>query len=208
MKIETPYGEVTAEWHLPNKPATAAFVLAHGAGGTLATPQLVAIGDRLAELGFATLRFNFAYSEQGRKAPDRMPKAMECFELVADEAKRGHAKVFLGGRSFGGRVASHLVADGGYACAGLAFLAYPLHPPGKPDRLRDEHLARITIPMLFLQGTRDPFATPSLLHATVDRLPNAQLIEIEGGDHSFRVRGRTPADVNLELAKHLASFSG
>jgi predicted alpha/beta-hydrolase family hydrolase len=105
----------------------------------------------------------------------------------------------------GGRIASHVVADG-FPAAALVFLAYPLHPPGKPEKIRDTHLRRINIPMLFLQGTRDPFATPDLLHETVQSLPLAQLVEVENGDHSFKVLGRSTKDVTAELVEAITRF--
>jgi predicted alpha/beta-hydrolase family hydrolase len=105
----------------------------------------------------------------------------------------------------GGRIASHIVADG-FPAAGLVFLGYPLHPPGQPDRIRDAHLQQIGVPMLFLQGTRDPFATPVLLHQTVQALSAAHLVEIEGGDHSFKVKGRSPTDVTADLVEAIDAF--
>ncbi len=105
----------------------------------------------------------------------------------------------------GGRIASHIVADG-FPAAGLVFLGYPLHPPGKPERIRDAHLKQVSVPMLFVQGTRDIFATPDLLHPTVTSLPTATLVEIDGGDHSFKVPGRVPAEVMEELVEAAARF--
>ena len=107
----------------------------------------------------------------------------------------------------GGRIASHVVADG-FPAVGLVFLGYPLHPPGKPERIRDAHLRTINVPILFLQGTRDPFATPDLLHETVEKLPTARLVEIADGDHSFKVRGRPAADVTAELVEAIDAFLG
>jgi uncharacterized protein len=112
---------------------------------------------------------------------------------------------YLGGKSMGGRIASHIVAEG-FAAGGLVFLGYPLHPPGQPERIRDEHLKRIDVPMLFLQGSRDTFARPALLQSTIAALPSATLVEIEGGDHSFKVGGRSAADVTGELVEAIHSF--
>lgn len=100
----------------------------------------------------------------------------------------------------GGRIASHVVAAG-FPAAGLLFLAYPLHPPGQPDRLRDAHLGKITIPMLFLQGSRDAFARPDLLAKTVAALPTATLHVVDGGDHGLKVRGRAAEDVRAEIVE-------
>jgi predicted alpha/beta-hydrolase family hydrolase len=103
-------------------------------------------------------------------------------------------------------MASHIAAAG-FEMDALAFLSYPLHPPGKPERLRDEHLTSIRQPMLFIQGTRDPFAKPDLLASTVDRLKSARLVQVDGGDHSLRVRGRKPADVYEEVVNAIAVFA-
>jgi hypothetical protein len=116
--------------------------------------------------------------------------------------------VLVGGKSLGGRIASMCVADG-MPAAGLVFLGYPLHPPGKPERIRDEHLYRIQVPMLFLHGTADPFARPTLLAEVVRKLgERATLEQIEGGDHSFNVRGRRAdaREVGASLAGLAAPF--
>jgi hypothetical protein len=167
-------------------------VLAHGAGAPLSSPFMAGIAQALPPLGVATLRFNFPYLEKGgRRAPDRPPLLLETWRAafaVAVERAAG-IPVFAGGKSMGGRIASMAVAEG-MPAAGLVFLGYPLHPPGRPDKLRDEHLAAITVPMLWLQGSRDTFAQPDLLQAVVGRLGDrARLVLIEGGDHSFKVAG-------------------
>ncbi len=111
----------------------------------------------------------------------------------------------LGGKSMGGRIASHIVADG-FPAGGLVFLGYPLHPVGKPERIRSAHLKDIDVPMLFLQGTRDSFATLELLHKTVASLSLATLVEIDGGDHSFKVAGRSTQQINQELVEAITPF--
>ena len=174
------------------------------------SPLLVGFTEGLAGAGIGSLRFNFPYKQQGRRAPD--PPAVlrdalsAAFETAAGRA--AGAPVFAGGKSLGGRIASLLVADG-LPAAGLVFVGYPLHPPGKPERIRDEHLDRITVPMLFLQGTRDPFATWDLLEGVVRRLGDrARLHPVEGADHSFRVRGRKVPDeeIGRGLAEPAAAF--
>ena len=169
------------------------------------TRLLVDIAEALAQRGVAVLRFNFPYTEAGRRAPDPQAKLEACYRAVAEAVAREFARPYLGGKSMGGRIASHIVADG-FPAGGLVFLGYPLHPPGRPDHIRDSHLARITAPMLFIQGTRDPFATPELLHQTVNRLEPAKLVEIKGGDHSFKVKGRAQADVTAELVQAIDEF--
>jgi predicted alpha/beta-hydrolase family hydrolase len=169
------------------------------------TRLLVDIGEALAGRGVAVLRFNFPYMEAGRRAPDPQPRLEACYRAIAETVASEFDRPFVGGKSMGGRIASHIVADG-FSASGLVFLGYPLHPPGKPERIRDAHLGRISAPMLFLQGTRDPFATPDLLHQTVSGLQAARLVEIEGGDHSFKVKGRAAADVTAELIDTIDSF--
>jgi predicted alpha/beta-hydrolase family hydrolase len=204
--VETERGAVTAAWEAP-RAFSAAVAVAHGAGSDLDHPLLVGFTDCLNEAGIATLRFNFPYSEAGRKTPDREPAAIEAWRSVlgAVQARAGGKRAFASGKSYGGRMASMAVAEG-MPADGLIFLGYPLHPPGKPERLRDAHLDRVHVPMLFLQGTDDPFARRDLLEGVVERLGRwAVLHEVEGGDHSFRVRGvRRP---NEETGRLLGSVA-
>jgi predicted alpha/beta-hydrolase family hydrolase len=169
-------------------------------------PFMAGFARAMNELGVATLRFNFPYIEAGRRAPDPAPYLGEAWRS-AFGAARARAKgepVWAGGKSLGGRIASMAVADGGMAAAGLVFLGYPLHPPGKPERIRDEHLYRIEVPMIFVEGTRDPFASPDLLAGVLAKLGDrADLISIEGGDHSMNVKGakRDAREVAAGLAE-------
>ena len=189
-----------------------AVILGPGAGGTRQTPQLLAVAAFLDSKRYTTLLFNFPYQEARRKFPDPALVLEETVARVADYARSdlGATKVILGGRSMGGRMASQAVANG-LACDGLAFLAYPLHPPGQETKLRDAHLGAIRAPMMFLQGTRDVFASLDLLKATVERLgPLAQLTLFEAADHSFKTpRGaastsrQTEAQVMARLAEWL-----
>lgn len=178
--------------------------LGHGAGGTRQTASLVHLAERLAATGRTVLLFNFPYSEAGRRVPDRAPILEATIAAVARAAREhlGAERLVLGGRSMGGRMASQAVAAG-LAADGLLLLAYPLHPPGKPEKLRDAHLPRIQQPMLFVQGTRDAFARWDLLEATIQSLgPRATLQPIEEGDHSFGVPkrvGRTPAEIDATI---------
>jgi predicted alpha/beta-hydrolase family hydrolase len=171
------------------------------------TKLLVDVGEALVQCGVAVLRFNFPYMEAGKRSPDPQPRLEACYRAVAEAVAQEFKGPYLGGKSMGGRIASHIVADG-FAAGGLVFLGYPLHPPGQPERARDAHLGKIGVPMLFLQGTRDPFATPELLHRTVAGLASAKLVEIEGGDHSFKVKGRSSADVSAELVAEIDTFLG
>jgi uncharacterized protein len=209
LTIEQGRVRVSGIYARPPKPV-ATLVVAHGAGSGMDHPFLIGFTRAMNDLGLATLRFNFVYIENGRRAPDPAPFLEEtwraAFAAASDRAKS--EPVWAGGKSLGGRIASMVVADG-MAAAGLVFLGYPLHPPGKPERIRDEHLYRIEVPMLFLEGTRDPFATPELLHGVIAKLgKRASLVAIEGGDHSFNVRGvkRDAREVGASLAQPAADF--
>ena len=196
---------VSAAWIAP-KGAVAWIVVAHGAGAGMDHPFLVGFCRAMADEGIAAARFDFHYMNAGRRSPDPEPALraawMEAFDGV--RALAGDVPVLAGGKSLGGRIASMCVADG-MGASGLVFLGYPLHPPGKPDRLRADHLERIRVPMLFLQGTRDPFARPELLEKVVARLDRATLERVEGGDHSFRVRGAKTDD--REIGASLATVA-
>jgi predicted alpha/beta-hydrolase family hydrolase len=167
---------------------------------------MLKLAGELRGRGIDVVRFNFPYREKGARAPDPMPRLMECFAAVASHARRTiEAGVFLiGGRSMGGRAASMLAADG-FACDGLLLLAYPLHPAGKPEQLRDAHLARIGVPVLCLNGTRDTLCRRDLMDAVVARLPNTWTMHwLEGADHGFhvlRASGRSDADVLNEIGE-------
>ena len=184
--------------------------MAHGAGNDMHSPLLVGLTEGLAAAGIGSLRFNFPYKQQGRRAPDQPGVLRDAVTAAFQEATRRArgGPVFAGGKSLGGRIASLLVSDG-LPTAGLVFVGYPLHPPGKPERLRDEHLAAIRVPMLFLEGTADPFARWDLIKDVTRRLgKRATLHPVEGGDHSFRVRGsKVPDDeIGRRLAAPAAEF--
>lgn len=208
-RISVPSGEVGAI-RIEPKGAAATLVVAHGAGAGMDHPFLVGFCRAMGEARVATLRFDFPYIERGRRSPDPERVLRETWLAAFEEAseRAGKRPVFAGGKSLGGRIASMCVADG-MPSAGLVFLGYPLHPPGRTDRLRAEHLARIDVPMLFLQGTRDPFAQPDLLEGVLAGLGDrATLVSIEGGDHSFRVRGVKADDrtIGAALANEAAPF--
>ncbi|MDP8956673.1 MAG: dienelactone hydrolase family protein [Actinomycetota bacterium] len=193
--------------------AVAAAVVAHGAGNDMRHPLFEGIADGLAAENVSTLRFNFPYAEDGRRAPDRPAVLMEAWraalELAQDRA--GDAPLVASGKSLGGRMASMVAAEDGetFAGRGLVFFGYPLHAPGKTDQLRDHHLPAVRVPMLFIQGDADSLARFDLVERVVKRLkPLARLHRIEGGDHSFRVRGakRQDVDIGLQVGKVAASF--
>jgi len=200
---------VSASWIVPLEPV-AWLVVAHGAGAGMDHPFIVGFCRAMASQEVATARFDFHYMSAGRRSPDPANVLRTAWEaaFAAVLAMADGLPVLAGGKSLGGRIASMCVADG-MPAAGLVFLGYPLHPPGKPERLRAEHLARITVPMLFLQGTRDPFARPELLAQVMGGLGDrARLVPIEGGDHSFNVAGvgADAREVGAGLAEHAGPF--
>jgi uncharacterized protein len=176
------------------RPST--LILAHGAGAPQQHPFMVGFARALSERGLDVLTFNFFYTEQRRKSPDRMPQLIACYRAVIDAARAevssARERLFIGGKSMGGRAATHVAAeDATLTLAGIVLLGYPLHPPGRPDQLRDAHLPSVGRPMLFVQGTRDTFGTPSELKPILSSLlPLPTLHHVEGGDHSFKIAGR------------------
>ena len=192
--------------------AAATIVVAHGAGAGMEHPFMSGFTRAMNTLGFATVRFNFPYREAGRRFPDRPPVAIATWRAARDAAAARGADgepIWASGKSFGGRMASMAVADG-MPAAGLVYLGYPLHPPGKPEKARDEHLPGITVPMLFLQGRNDPFAIPNeQLDELVARIgPTATLEWIENANHSFEVKGakRPAAEIGAGLAPRVVEF--
>ena len=164
------------------------LIMAHGAGGPMYSPFITYFHTELARRGFLTVKFNFPYMEARKRLPDRRETLEASYREIIDEvrsSKHRPTRLFIGGKSMGGRIASQIVAEGADV-DGLFFLGYPLHPPGKLDRLRDEHLYKITKPMLFISGTRDAFGTRELMEKVTARLGSkAQVHLVEGGDHSF-----------------------
>jgi predicted alpha/beta-hydrolase family hydrolase len=200
-------------WTPAQEVAVAVAVLAHGAGNAITHPYFVGIAAALAREGVATLRFNFPYADRGRGRPDPAPVLLATWRAALGEgASRGQGlPLVAAGKSLGGRVASMVAAEDGDGFAGdaLVFFGYPLHAPGAQDRPRDAHLGAVTAPMLFVQGTRDPFARFDLISSLVDRLaPLAELHAVEGGDHSHRVRGveRPDEEIGEDLGRVAAAF--
>src|SRR5688572_4811011 len=164
------------------------FVCAHGAGGNLADRGVVATAKVLREHGLHTVRFNFVYRERKSSRPDAMPKLTACIQAVVEHTRKeiNPGRLIIGGRSMGGRAASMLAAEG-FACDGLLLLAYPLHPAGKPEKLRDAHLAQIRVPVLCFNGTRDALCRRDLMEQALKGL-SWQMHWLEGATHSFRPR--------------------
>jgi predicted alpha/beta-hydrolase family hydrolase len=189
----------------PNGDTSTVFVCAHGAGGNMADKSMIAVTRALAARGLSTVRFNFLYKEKRSSRPDPMPKLKDTTTAVVERARAElePRTLIIGGRSMGGRAASMLAADG-FDCSGLLLLAYPLHPPGNPDQLRDAHLPSIRVPVLCVNGTRDPFCTPELMKRVLERVTTPwEMLWLDGADHSFHVlksSGKTDAQVMTEVA--------
>lgn len=200
-------GEVGALWLAPRN-ATACLVFAHGAGAGMRHPFMEAVARRLAERGIATFRYEFPYMEKKSRRPDPRPILLATVRSAVGAAaeEAGERPLFVGGKSMGGRMSSLAAADEPFPprVRGLVFFGFPLHPAGQPSTERADHLANVTLRMLFLQGTRDTLADLDLLRPVCDRLgARATLHVIDGADHSFHVpkrSGRADADVLDELA--------
>ncbi len=195
------------------KEARACYVVAHGAGAGMRHPFMTAVAQGLAERGIATLRYQFPYMERGSKRPDSPKVAQAAVRAAVTDAAClvPGLPLIAGGKSYGARMTSqaqaHAPLDG---VRGLVFLGFPLHPPGQPSDTRAEHLSRVEIPMLFLQGTRDEFADLEYLSPLVKRLgARATLKLFENADHSFHVpakSGRTDAEVMSEMLDTLVEW--
>jgi uncharacterized protein len=190
------------------------LILGHGAGAGQTSDFMTSFADGLSARGIETITFNFMYIEQGRRLPDPSDRLEACWRAVIEAVRqrmqsRSNA-LAIGGKSMGGRIASQVAAAGIGELAGLVFLGYPLHPPGRPDRLRAEHLSAITAPMLFVQGSRDAFGTPDELRPIVASLdPPTDLYVVEGGDHSLKVRkgaGIRQEDIYGTAQDHIAAW--
>jgi predicted alpha/beta-hydrolase family hydrolase len=179
-------------------PVGAALILAHGAGAGQQSPWIVSFSRALSALGLDIITFNFLYTEHRRKLPDRAPLLETCYRAVIDVARQevesARRCLVIGGKSMGGRIATQVAAaDAGLELHGLVLLGYPLHPPGRPEQRRDAHLPAVNRPMLFVQGSRDTFGTPSELAPVLAPLaPPATLHVVAGGDHSFKIGSKDP----------------
>lgn len=206
-----PGTEVSSIWDLPvggeGRPEIG-LILGHGAGNDMHSPLLSYVHERVAQAGILAIKFNFPYKERRAKVPDRPPVLEASWRALISSVRQdpqyAPRRLYCGGKSMGGRIASQVVADG-VECAGLVFLGYPLHPPRRPQALRSAHLSRIACPMLFIQGTRDTLCDLQLLRDALQtvRAP-ARLHAIEGADHSFKVPkqlGRQPQEVWEEIVQ-------
>jgi len=191
------------------------LVLAHGAGAPQSHPFMVAAAEGLASRGVTVVTFDFVYTEKKKKLPDKAPRLESCWRAVlhAVRAREPGVAILIGGKSMGGRIASHIAAgeaaEGGIV--GLVFLGYPLHPPAKPAQLRAAHLPSVKVPMLFVQGEKDAFGTPAELAPVLAAIPHARVVVVPGGDHSFKVPkrggGPTQEDVMARALDAVATFA-
>lgn len=192
ISVTTPSGDVSGELIVPPD-MTAIYVFAHGAGAGMAHSFMVSLSEELAQHGIATLRFNFPFMENRKGRPDFPPVAEGTVEAAINQAHTLYpdTPIFAGGKSFGGRMSSQLLSkrNPGFV-GGLIFVGFPLHPAGQPSVDRADHLYKVNVPMLFLQGTRDTLAEWDLISGVCSSLPGASLVKIEGADHAFKVKGR------------------
>ncbi len=195
--------------------ARAALVLAHGAGGRQRHPWIVAMARALAARGFDVVTFDFLYAHAGRRLPDRNDVLEATWRAVVAQVRArpdvSRGPLFLAGKSMGGRIATQVAAQSGAGdVAGVVLFGYPLHPPGKPEKLRAAHLPGVRSPMLFVQGSRDAFGGPDELRPILAPIPRARLFVVEGGDHSLtppKRGGATLAAVIERVADEVAAFA-
>jgi predicted alpha/beta-hydrolase family hydrolase len=173
---------------------TPVVILAHGAGADMRSPFMTAMHTGLAQAGYVTIKFNFPYTEARRRVPDQRPVLERCYRAVLDAVARDRALaprwIAIGGKSLGGRIASYLAAAGAPVQA-LVLLGYPLHPAGRPETLRADHLSSVQVPMLFVQGTKDTLCDLDRMRPVLAPLTQATLHTVPGGDHSFRTPRKT-----------------
>lgn len=187
------------------------FVAAHGAGGRMNDKSMIGLANALGLRGISMVRFNFLYREKGKSSPDPMPRLEKCFEAVIEKTRKTLKPklLLIGGRSMGGRAASMMAAND-FDCSGLLLFAYPLHPPGQLDKLRDQHLPSIKVPVLCFNGTRDAFMTHELMEKVLKSVKTRwEMHWLEGADHSFHVNkssGRTDAQVLDEVSDATKSW--
>jgi predicted alpha/beta-hydrolase family hydrolase len=192
--------------------ATAVLVLAHGAGAGQRHPFMVVAAKGLAARRISVVTFDFPYMRERRHVPDKAPVLEAAFRQVIDATREwsGTTQVFIGGKSMGGRMATHLGAQGLDGLLGIVALGYPLHPPGRPDKPRTEHLPSIRVPVLIVQGERDTFGTPDELKPVIATMKTTVTLHVvAGGDHSLAVRGKNKdeafSDVLDAVARWLTS---
>jgi uncharacterized protein len=200
--IETPHGPVAALFEYATDPSNVPVLLAHGAGLGQHHDWMVAVRSRLVARGHPVMTFDYLYMHEGRKAPDRLPKLLDAHEAAAVVLQEAAGQMIIVGKSMGGRVGSHLVAEGRCDALGLVYLGYPLVAMGKTEPRNVDHLLAIQEPQLFISGTRDPMGPTESIATVAQAVPNGTPVFIDDGDHSLVPRkksGRT-LDENLDAA--------
>lgn len=202
--------EIGAIGYAAQPGAEAVLVLAHGAGAGQRHPFMTEVASGLASRGVDTVTFDFPYMRERRRLPDRAPVLERAFLEVIAAARgwSGAPRLFIGGKSMGGRMATHLGAAGVAGLAGLVVFGYPLHPPGKPDQLRVQHLPSVKVPVFVVQGERDGFGTPQELGPFLAGMPAAVMHVVARGDHSLAVSGRSRDAVLADVLDAVASWMG
>lgn len=195
IKVAWDGGEVTARVTGEGRNG---ILLAHGAGTNQDHEFMALLRDGLADAGHTVMTFNYPYTERGAKGPDRAEKLISCHRSAAEVLSDSVENLFLAGRSMGGRIGTHVVAEG-MPAAGLVLYAYPLHPAGKPEKLRVDQFPDIHVPMLFFQGTSDALARMELFDAHIRSLRNVEVEILEGASHSPKTGGWTYASTAERL---------
>ena len=210
LRIKWENGEnVTARLAVPAAESGHGILLAHGAGAGQDHEFMVTLRDALAARGLAVMTFNYAYTEAGRRTPDRAARLLAVHRAAADRLRTYCDEVVLAGKSMGGRIASHLAGDEGWPAAALVYYGYPLVALGKGKPRDTAQLQKIAVPQLFFAGTRDRLGPPDLILGLSEQLASAAVVVVEGGDHSFKVPkalGVTHGDVINQLAGDTADW--
>lgn len=204
-------GKITAEANEASRPQ-AVLIIAHGAGAGLHHPFMSGLATGIANEDIHVIRFNFPYMEQGRKSPGSPKANIETWKLVVDHISEMYPglAIFISGKSYGGRMASHLIAESPIKeVKGIVYYGFPLHAPGRDSKDRAEHLSSVKVPQLFLQGSKDKLANIELMNEVVGGLSNVEMEVIQYGDHSFNVpkkSGKTKEEVMNHLIKKSAAW--
>jgi predicted alpha/beta-hydrolase family hydrolase len=212
VDLEIEGGPTSGIVYLSDDRSGTLLVLAHGAGAGQQHPFMVQVARGFAARGVNVVTFDFPYMHQKRRVPDKAPILESCFRAVIQTVREWNPEIsrrlFIGGKSMGGRIATHLAAAGLEGLIGTLALGYPLHPPGKPDQLRSKHLPAISTPVLIVQGERDAFGTPDELRPVLETMKApVRLHVVSGGDHSLVVRGRSRDDVLADVLDVAAGWT-
>jgi predicted alpha/beta-hydrolase family hydrolase len=206
VEIATPVGDVTGVIERPVSVTGPAILLAHGAGLGQVHPWMASTRQALVEAGHTVMTFDFLYMAQGRKAPDRLNKLLDVHEAAASVLEKTEGRIVLAGKSMGGRVGSHLVAEGRCEALGLVYLGYPLVAMGKTEPRDTEHLGAIEVPQLFVTGTRDRMGPERLIAGVAASVPSGTTEFIDTGDHSLVPLKRTGRTVDDSIAQAVAAI--